>query len=373
MSSTHRARTRLASWAALSVAALGLAACGSTSTTSASSSAAPSSAAAPATSAATAKRTTYPLTIDNCGVKLTFTEAPKRVVILNGTSVAEIESFLVLGLERTIVANAQSYGVSDDPTMVERIKAVPTGDVKMNKNFDVPAEQVLALKPDLVVSTWSGGFDGKLGFATREQLSAAGANSLVPAVNCANGKPDATAAEKDAYANASVTSAFDFITLLGEIFDVQDKAATTVADLQGRLDAVAEKVKDQPVKSALIAFPGMSMMTSTGVPAVFAGGVYDDIVKRAGGVNAFAGKDNEALRNINTEALSAAKVDVLATGVFTPQEKPAEEAAKILKQFPSWEASKTNTFVTISDGAYIGPSIVFGVEKLAKAMHPDAF
>ena len=114
-------------------------------------------------------------------------------------------------------------------------------------------------------------------------------------------------------------------------------------------------------------------MTSTGVPAVFAGGVYDDIVKRAGGVNAFAGKDNAALRDINTEALSAAKVDVLATGTFTPQEKPEVEAAKILKQFPSWEASKTNTFVTISDGAYIGPSIVFGVEKLAKAMHPDAF
>ena len=361
--------------ARLSAAAAGLAllaACGAGSSAPA---AAPSSttpsAAASSTGAAT--RTTYPLTIDNCGVKLTFTQAPKRVVILNGTSVAEVESFLVLGLEGTIVANAQSYGVSDDPTMVERIKAVPTGDLKMNKNFDVPAEQVLALKPDLVVSTWSGGFDGKLGFATREQLSAAGSNTLVPAVNCANGKPDATAQEKAAYANASVTSSFDFLTLLGQVFDVQDKAAATVAELQGRLDAVAQKVQGKPVKSALIAFPGMSMMTSTGVPAVFAGGVYDDIVKRAGGVNAFAGKDNAALRDINTEALSAAKVDVLATGTFTPQEKPEVEAAKILKQFPSWEASKTNTFVTISDGAYIGPSIVFGVEKLAKAMHPDAF
>lgn len=371
MSSTHRARTRIASWAALSVAALGLAACGSTSSTSAAP-ASPSSSSSSA-SATPTTRTTYPLTIDNCGVKQTFTQAPKRVVILNGTSVAEIESFLVLGLEGTIVANAQSYGVSDDPTMVERIKAVPTGDVKMNKNFDVPAEQVLALKPDLVVSTWSGGFDGKLGFATREQLAAAGSATLVPAVNCANGKPDATAEEKAAYANASVTSAFDFITLLGQVFDVQDKAEATVADLQGRLDAVAAAVKDRPAKRVLIAFPGMSMMTSTGVPAVFAGGVYDDIVKRAGGVNAFAGKDNAALRDINTEALSAAKVDVLATGTFTPQEKPQEEAAKILTQFPSWEASKTNTFVTISDGAYIGPSIVFGVEKLAKAMHPDAF
>lgn len=367
--SSFRARARLSTLLAATGVAV-LAGCGAGSSAPA---AAPSVTTPASSSAPAGARTTYPLTIDNCGVKLTFTEAPKRVVILNGTSVAEIESFLVLGLEGSIVANAQSYGVSDDPTMVERIKAVPTGDVKMNKNFDVPAEQVLALKPDLVVSTWSGGFDGKLGFATREQLSAAGSNTLVPAVNCANGKPDATAEEKAAYANASVTSSFDFLTLLGQVFDVQDKAAATVAELQGRLDTVAEKVKDKPAKSALIAFPGMSMMTSTGVPAVFAGGVYDDIVKRAGGVNAFAGKDNAALRDINTEALSAAKVDVLATGTFTPQEKPEVEAAKILKQFPSWEASKTNTFVTISDGAYIGPSIVFGVEKLAKAMHPDAF
>ncbi|MEW1844504.1 hypothetical protein AB0392_41725, partial [Nonomuraea angiospora] len=98
----------------------------------------------------------FPLTFDNCGTKVTFQRPPQRVLILNGTSVAEVESFIMLGLDKSVLANAQSYGVSDDPSMIARIKALPTGGLTMNKNFDVPAEQVLKLKPDLVVSTWSG-------------------------------------------------------------------------------------------------------------------------------------------------------------------------------------------------------------------------
>uniref|UniRef100_UPI003F49B191 hypothetical protein n=1 Tax=Nonomuraea bangladeshensis TaxID=404385 RepID=UPI003F49B191 len=166
--------------------------------------------AAPAASAAvSAGRTGYPLTFDNCGMRLTFTKPPERVLILNGTSVGEVESFIMLGLEKNILANVQSYGVSDDPSMIDKIKALPTGGLSMNKNFDVPAEQVLKLKPDLVVSTWSGGFDAKQGFATREQLAAAGISSLVNPTNCAMGKPEATEEEKRAYRNQSISSSLD--------------------------------------------------------------------------------------------------------------------------------------------------------------------
>src|ERR1700741_3472076 len=116
---------------------------------------------------ATAAATKYPVTIENCGRKVTFDEPPKRVVLLNGASVAEVESFLALGIEDAIVANGQSYGVSDEPGMVDKIAAVPTGGVKLNENFEIPREQILALKPDLVVSTWAGGFDDKIGSVTR--------------------------------------------------------------------------------------------------------------------------------------------------------------------------------------------------------------
>jgi iron complex transport system substrate-binding protein len=81
---------------------------------------------------------------------MTFEKAPSRVLLLNGASVGEVESFVTLGIQDRIVANSQSYGVSDDPSMVDKVKAVPTGGLKLNENFEVPREQVLALKPDLL-------------------------------------------------------------------------------------------------------------------------------------------------------------------------------------------------------------------------------
>ncbi|MDX3006297.1 ABC transporter substrate-binding protein [Kribbella solani] len=325
--------------------------------------------------AATTKpaKTAYPLTIGNCGLKQTFTKPPSRVLILNGTSVGEAESFVLLGLQKNVLANGQSYGVSDDPAMVAKVAALPKSGLSINKNFDVPAEQVLALKPDLVVSTWSGGFQASSGFATREQLAAAGAATIVNPVNCAFGNPQATATEKAAYDAQGVESSFAFLTLLGQIFDVQQKAADTVAALRTRIDAVRTKVQGSAPKKVVIMYPGMSMMNENSLPAVMTGGIYDDVIKAAGGVNAFAGQSSDATRTINAEQLAAADVDVLVVGAFTPQEKPADEAAKLLKQFPQWNAAKTGTFTTVADGAYLGPLNAYAVEKIAKAAHPDKF
>ncbi|MCO6000102.1 ABC transporter substrate-binding protein [Actinoallomurus rhizosphaericola] len=325
----------------------------------------------PVTHETAPRRTAYPLTIDNCGQKVTFTRPPSRVLILNGTSVAEVESFVMLGLTGSILANAQHYGVSDDPSMVTAIKALPTRGLTMNKNFDVPAEQVLAAKPDLVVSTWSGGFDARSGFATREQLAAAGIRSLVNPVNCANGKPNASPAEKEALRHASIESSFQFMTLLGRIFDVQVKAAQIVAGLRARVRAVQARTAGAPPRKVLIAYPGMSMMNANGLPAVMTGGIYDDVIKAAGGQNSFAGRGEDTTRTLNAEQLAAAQVDVLAVGVFTPDEKPAEEARRLFAAYPQWQASKTGTYAIVSDGVYLGPMNAWAVEKLAKVIHPN--
>ncbi|MBO2449422.1 ABC transporter substrate-binding protein [Actinomadura barringtoniae] len=324
------------------------------------------------TAPATPAKTAYPLTISNCGQKVTFKEPPKRVLILNGTSVAEVESFVVLGLQRHVLANAQSYGVSDDPAMVAAIKAMPTGGLKMNKNFEVPAEQVLAAKPDLVVSYWSGGFDPKKGLATRGQLAAAGINTLVNPVNCAFGKPEASPAEKRAYANVSIASSQEFIRLLGQIFDVQHKAAQVAGDLRRRLDAVRARTAGRPPKKVLIAYPGMSMMNANGLPAVWTGRVADEVVEAAGGTNSFGGQPSEAVSSINKEQLAAAQVDVLVVGAFQPSENPAEQARKLFAEYPQWKASRTGTYTTVADGVFLGPLNAVAAEKLAKVVQPGA-
>ncbi|WUH98773.1 ABC transporter substrate-binding protein [Spirillospora sp. NBC_00431] len=345
------------------VTALGAAACGDDS---------PGAVSAPASATGPAARTSYPLSFDNCGTKVTFARPPQRVLILNGTSVGEVESFLMLGLEKHVLANAQTYGVSDDPSMIGRIRALPTGGLTMNKNFDVPAEQVLKLKPDLVVSTWSGGFDAKRGHATREQLAAAGITTLVNPVNCANGKPDATEAEKRAYKNQSINSSFEFMALLGRIFDVQRRALDVVSGLRGRVEAVRARTAGKPARKVVIAYPGMAMMNANGLPAVMTGGVYDDVIRAAGGINVFSGRGEDATRTLNKEQLATAQVDVLVVGLFTPGENGGTEAARLFAAYPQWKASKTRTYTVVSDSVYLGPLNALGVEKISKVLHPDA-
>lgn len=320
---------------------------------------------------ATAAATKYPLTIENCGRKVTFEKAPSRVVLLNGASVAEVESFITLGIEDSIVANGQSYGVSDDDAMVDEIEAVPTGGVQLNENSEIPREQVLALKPDLVISTWAGGFDERIGSISRDQLDQAGINSLVTPVNCAYGAPEPLPEDQQNYDNQSIESSFELLLTLGKIFDVQRMAADFVNEARAELEKITGEVEGKEPKSVLVAYPGMSAMNNNGLPAVFGGGVYDDIVESAGGKNAFAGKDTAQLAEINAEAFAAADVDVLVVGLFQPNEDGDKLADDLFKKFPGWEASKTRTYTTVSDGMYLGPLNTVAVRKVADAAHGE--
>jgi iron complex transport system substrate-binding protein len=316
--------------------------------------------------ASTGTRTTYPLTIDNCGREVTFTQAPRRVVLLNGASVAEVESLIALGVQDRIVANSQRYGVSDDPAMVAKIDAIPTGGVKINQSFEVPREQVLAQSPDLVISTWSGGFDTKIGSISRDELGKAGVNSFVTPSNCANGATAPRPQDVTTYAKRSVESSFDLLTQLGLIFDVQGKAAQIVQDTRTALAALPTPAADR--KRVLIVYPGMSAAMGLKVPTVFAGGIFDDIVNRAGGVNVFAGRTDQQLAAINAEALAAANVDVLVIGLYQPGDDAKTYAEQLFKQYPQWPASKTKTYTSVSDSFYLGPLNAVAVKRISDAV-----
>lgn len=316
----------------------------------------------------------YPVTVDNCGFQQTFDKPPSRVLLLQGASVGEVETFLLLGLGDKIVANAQYYGVSDIPGMAQRVDSLPKGGLKLNTSADVPAEQALALQPDLVVSTWSGGFDPKFGFASRDMLQQAGIRTLVNPVNCSYGKPkDVTAAERDAYTAASTTSSLDFITLVGRVFGVPDRARELVDQLRVRMDAVAQKVNGQPKSKMLIAFPDMGMMNANGLPAVFSGNIYDSVVRAAGGEPAFPNGGWDLTSNLSAEQLAAAPVDVLVIGAYRPGEDLDAEAAKLFAAYPQWNASKSKSYVKVSDGIYLGPANADAIEKIARVAHPAAF
>ncbi|MDN5721509.1 ABC transporter substrate-binding protein [Corynebacterium sp.] len=316
----------------------------------------------------------YPLMIDNCGYQMTFDKAPEKVVIMQGASVGEAETLIELGLEDRIEVSAQQYGASDIPGMAEKVDSLPDDGLNLNDAMDIPAEQVLSRQPDLVLSTYSGGFDEKQGFASRETLENAGINSIVTPPNCSYGKTaNITPQEKEAFTNGSVQDSLDYISLIGQIFDVEDKADQLINDLQGKLDAVQTAVQGKEPQKVLIAFPSMAAMNSNGLPAVFSGGIYDSVITEAGGTPSFPGEPG-LTATLSPEQMQAADVDLLVVGSWNSGDMDIDaEAQKIFDANPGWEASKNKNYVVASDGVYYGPASVYGVEKIAHAAHPDAF
>jgi len=146
-------------------------------------------------------------------------------------------------------------------------------------------------------------------------------------------------------------------------------AADYVTKARADLAGISAQVTGKEPKSVLVAYPGMSMMNNNGLPAVFGGGIYDDIVARAGGKNAFAGRTTNELAEINAEALASADVDVLVIGLFQPNEDAKRFADDLFTKFPGWQASKTRTFTSVSDGFYLGPLNTLAVRKIADAAH----
>ncbi|MCL7381262.1 ABC transporter substrate-binding protein [Streptomyces sp. 35G-GA-8] len=302
----------------------------------------------------------YPVTVENCGEKQTFTKAPERVVVMNGMSVAEVSSLLALGLGDRIIANQQSYGKSEVEGRAEAIKALPTGDVKLNDAYDIPREAMLGLRPDLVLSVTSYGFDAKNGFATRDDLSSVSANSYISPQGC-----------DDDPSKMTVADSYTLLRDLGKIFGVSDRAEKLIAESEKRVDTISAKIAGEDKPNVMVLFSNMAM-GGNDFSAVVANGIINDILTKAGGSNAFANSSRTTFVDLSKEKVAATAVDEL---VVISYNDPAPEAyaKKLLKEFPQWPAAKNNTYTILSDSMYLGPSNDLAVDKLARKLHPDAF
>ncbi|MGX2995787.1 ABC transporter substrate-binding protein [Streptomyces sp. JNUCC 64] len=308
----------------------------------------------------------YPVTLDNCGRKVTFDKAPGRVVVMNGASVAEVSTLLALGLEDRIVANQQSYGASEVPGRAEAIKKLPTGGIKLNDAFDVPREAMFGLRPDFVLSTTSYGFDEKNGFATREQLDGVGAKSYVSPQGC----------DQDT-SRMTLKDSHRLLRDMGKVFGVSDRAERLIADSERRIAEVAEQVEGVKGKGkggkkpkVMVLFSNMTM-GGNDFSSVVAKGIYNDILAKAGAVNAFEHASETAFADLSKEKVAATDIDALLVIAYNDPD-PAAYAEKLLKEFPQWPAAENKTYLTLSDSMYLGPSNDLAVRKIAEKLYPDA-
>ena len=245
--------------AVLATAALALAACGS--------SAAPSATSA-VPAASSSLRTTYPVSVTDCGGRsTTYDRAPQRVVTLD-PSVAE--SLLLLGLKDRIVGFTE-FQTPDQrwaPTKAD-MDSLPV----INKDMNYPSkEAVVATNPDLVMSIYPSALLENQTLPDREGWQKLGVNSYLTLAECHR-------------STAPVTDFSDLYTDLanfGVIFDVQEKAQKEIAAL---------KAREATVKATAMAMPSMTVWTYSGEDDPYPAGSVgtpNAVIAMAGATNAFA-------------------------------------------------------------------------------------
>ncbi|HQY32573.1 putative F420-0 ABC transporter substrate-binding protein [Actinotalea sp.] len=168
----------------------------------------------------TAATEAYPLTLDNCGVEVTLTGAPERIVAIKSSA---IEMLLALGVGDRIVGT----GFPDGPPPAELADAAAELPQLSDK---VPAaEVVLAAEPDLVVAGWESNLTAE-GAGDRATFADLGVATYVAPSACKDPayQPDRLTFEE----------VFAEITQMGDVLGVPDAAADLVEAQRADLAAL---------------------------------------------------------------------------------------------------------------------------------------
>jgi iron complex transport system substrate-binding protein len=252
--------------------------------------------------AAPALATDYPLTLDNCGMTLTFDGPPQRAVAIKSTAA---ELLLSLGLEESVVGLAFLDGPL--PEALAAGASIPVLSEKLPSQ-----EVVLETEPDLVYGGWESNFASD-GAGERVTLERLGIASYVAPAACRSVKP----------AKLSFEHVFAEIAEMGAIFDVEERAADIVGEQQAALDGV---VADRRGLTAVWYSSG------TKTPYVGAGSNAPAMILTALGLtNIFADVD-EGWTSASWEAIVDANPDVIV--LVDAAWNSAEAKKKLLAENP---------------------------------------
>jgi iron complex transport system substrate-binding protein len=264
---------------------------------------------------------------DGIGREVDAPAAPARIVSLAPSVTATI---LVLDLGDRLV------GVSDFCRLPETLAGVARVGGLLNPSL----ETIRALHPDLIVGTTTGNDPGLAG-----QAAAIG----VPLY---------------------ILHTPDVASMLGSIRDVADllgrreHGEEVVRDLQQRLDAVAARVKGLPAPRVLFVI--------WADPLVVPGGAsfLTDAIARAGGASVTSDAPS-ANPTFSLESAIARAPDVI---LMTPDNRAFAERLRsdpVWSKVPALRASRVHV---VGEGiVQPGPTVVGGIEEIARLIHPEAF
>jgi iron complex transport system substrate-binding protein len=177
-------------------------------------------------------KTTYPLTIENCGIAETFDAAPSRVVSLDQGST---ELMLSLGLADRLVGTA-SWTDPVRPNLTEANSRVP----RLADNAPTYAA-VMGTNPDFVTASFGRHLKEQGGVATRARFAETGIPTYLSPTDC-DGNQSINGGGKRTKP-LTIDSLYQEITELAAIFDVPSRGEKLVGELKQRVDAAIATIQ----------------------------------------------------------------------------------------------------------------------------------
>lgn len=306
--------------------------------------------------------TTYPVTIENCGYKETFTKAPERVVALGQNTV---EILLLLGLQDNVVASA-FWPTKVLPSLAKQNEQVKTLTV------EIPTlESILAQNPDFVPAQLPLLLGPESKVAKREDLATVGVNSYMSPGMCATKK-----AVGDMYGSRQklwdMTFLYNEIADFATIFNVEDRGHTLVEDFKKReSDLRAEFSKNKKDLSFVFWFSSSSPSSDAYVGGKNSASGF--IANVLGGHNAITSETEWP--TVGWESIIAANPDVIVVSSLDRNRwalDNAEEKIKFLKSDPAVSQldSVKKGHIVVMDGQAMNPTIrtIYGAEQIAEQL-----
>ncbi|MEV0928122.1 ABC transporter substrate-binding protein [Streptomyces spongiicola] len=298
----------------------------------------------------------YPLTLENCGVDVTYKAAPEKVVTLNQTA-AEI--LIRLGVGDRIIGSG--YEIEKTPDAIaEQYGKIPQLSAKGDT---VKHEKLLEAQPDFVYSSFAS-FLTKEEAGDRKELHDLGVPTYLTEFDCSY---------HEAVADADFDMLFEEYRRLGKIMNVPEAGEKLAAAQKALVDKAVGEVekRDEPLKVMWF------YSTFEGTPwAAGPGGLPQHISELVGVENIFADAKSK-WAEVSWDEAAARNPDVIILADLTRGEPndTAEEKIELLKKDPltsKLPAVKGDRFITIPGthmdpgygSASAVPALVDGLNKL---------
>jgi iron complex transport system substrate-binding protein len=298
----------------------------------------------------------YPVTVTNCGTKVTYDRAPRRAV---SNDINTTEDMLALGLESRM---AGTFGVSGDGPVGQPVPTAYLAGIHQVRDVSsdyFTKEELVGLHPDFLFAGWNYGLEA--GSLTPQTLAPFGIKTLALTESCAHVPPGTT--------SVSISDTYTDLRNLGEIFNLRGRAAKVISGMQAQVKAARAKIAGtRPVtvfdydsgQSAPFTGPGLAMPTA--------------LISLGGGTNIF-GSLKQSWTSVSWEQVVKAGPQCIVINDYgTPT---AAQKEKFLETSPitrNLTAVKNKCFLALAyDEVTPGPRNAGAVVAIARWLHPAAF